>query len=110
MRNEREQTSTERNREPLTAARGSTQGSHTSAGIKRLRKTDADERLTEARRHGIAPAPFTHPAYPFMPDGNGGSVVCEQITQFWISFSPDQRVTWRDAYILRTHLGPRAAS
>ena len=30
---------------------------------------------TEARWHGTAPVPFTHPAYPFMRDGDG--VVCE---------------------------------
>ena len=29
----------------------------------------------EAWRHGIAPVPLTHPAYPFMRDGDG--VVCE---------------------------------
>ena len=29
----------------------------------------------EARRHGIAPVPRGHPAYPFMRDGDG--VVCE---------------------------------
>ncbi len=31
----------------------------------------------EARRHGIAPVPFTHPAYPFMRDGDGDGVVCQ---------------------------------
>ena len=31
----------------------------------------------EARRHGIAPVPHNHPAYPFMRDGDGDSVVCE---------------------------------
>ena len=31
----------------------------------------------EARRHGIAPVPRTHPAYRFMQDGDGDGVVCE---------------------------------
>lgn len=31
----------------------------------------------EARRHGIAPVPREHPAYPYMRDGDGDGVVCE---------------------------------
>ena len=31
----------------------------------------------EARRHGIAPVPRSHPAYRFMHDGDGDGVVCE---------------------------------
>ena len=31
----------------------------------------------EARRHGIAPVPRTHPAYRYMRDGDGDGVVCE---------------------------------
>ena len=31
----------------------------------------------EARRHGIAPVARSHPAYPFMRDGDGDGVVCE---------------------------------
>ena len=31
----------------------------------------------EARRHGIAPVQGSHPAYPFMRDGDGDGVVCE---------------------------------
>ena len=31
----------------------------------------------EARRHGIAPVPRGHPAYPHMRDGDGDGVVCE---------------------------------
>ena len=31
----------------------------------------------EARRHGIAPVPRSHPAYEFMRDGDGDGVVCE---------------------------------
>ena len=32
----------------------------------------------EARRHGVAPVPRGHPAYPFMDDRDGSGVVCEQ--------------------------------
>ena len=40
---------------------------------------DGNGRITcaEARRHGIAPVPRNHPAYPFMNDGDGDGVVCE---------------------------------
>ena len=31
----------------------------------------------EARRHGIAPVQRSHPAYPYMRDGDGDGVVCE---------------------------------
>ena len=31
----------------------------------------------EARRHGIAPASRSHPAYRYMRDGDGDGVVCE---------------------------------
>ncbi len=31
----------------------------------------------EARRHGIAPVPRSHPAYAYMRDGDGDGVVCE---------------------------------
>ena len=31
----------------------------------------------EARRHGIAPVRWTHPAYRYMRDGDGDGVVCE---------------------------------
>ena len=31
----------------------------------------------EARAHGIAPVYSTHPAYPYMTDGDGDGVVCE---------------------------------
>ena len=31
----------------------------------------------EARRHGIAPVPRSHPAFRFMRDGDGDGVVCE---------------------------------
>ncbi len=40
---------------------------------------DGNGRITcaEARRHGIAPVCSSHPAYPFMRDGDGDGVVCE---------------------------------
>ena len=31
----------------------------------------------EARRHGIAPVPRSHPAYRYMTDADGDGVVCE---------------------------------
>ena len=31
----------------------------------------------EARRHGIAPVPRSHPAYAYMRDGDGDGWVCE---------------------------------
>ena len=45
----------------------------------RLWDDNGNGRITcvEARRHGIAPVPFTHPAYPFMRNGDGDGVVCE---------------------------------
>lgn len=41
---------------------------------------NGDGRITcaEARRHGIAPVPRGHLAYPFMRDGDGDGVVCER--------------------------------
>ncbi len=40
---------------------------------------DGNNRVTcaEARRHGIAPVPRSHPAYAYMRDGDGDGVVCE---------------------------------
>ena len=45
----------------------------------RLYDDNRNGRITcsEARRHGIAPVPRDHPAYPFMRDGDGDGVVCE---------------------------------
>ncbi len=45
----------------------------------RLWDDNRNGRITcaEARRHGIAPVPRGHPAYPFMRDGDGDGVVCE---------------------------------
>ena len=40
---------------------------------------DGNGRITcaEARRHGIAPVPRNHPAYPFMNDADNDGIVCE---------------------------------
>ena len=45
----------------------------------RLWDDNGNGRITceEARRHGIAPVPRGHPAYPFMFDRDGDGVVCE---------------------------------
>ena len=45
----------------------------------RLWDDNGNGRITcrEARRHGIAPVPRSHPAYPFMHDGDGDGMVCE---------------------------------
>lgn len=54
-----------------------------SAAIDALRRWDdngnGNGRITckEARRHGIAPVPRGHPAYPFMRDRDGDGMVCE---------------------------------
>lgn len=41
--------------------------------------TNGNGRITcrKAREHGIAPVGPEHPAYRFMPDGDGDGVVCE---------------------------------
>ncbi len=46
----------------------------------RLWDDNRNGRITcaEARRHGLAPVPRGHPAYPFMRDGDGDGVVCEK--------------------------------
>ena len=40
---------------------------------------DGNGRITckEARQHRIAPVPCSHPAYPYMLDGDKDGVVCE---------------------------------
>ena len=50
-----------------------------SADALRMWDDNRNGRITckEARRHGIAPVPRGHPAYPFMRDGDGDGVVCE---------------------------------
>ena len=52
-----------------------------SGGTDALARYDdnGNGRITcaEARRHGIAPVPRTHPAYQYMRDGDNDGVVCE---------------------------------
>ena len=50
-----------------------------SSDALRLYDDNRNGRITckEARRHGIAPVPRGHPAYPFMRDGDNDGVVCE---------------------------------
>ena len=51
----------------------------TSSDVLSEYDDDGNGRITceEARRHGIAPVPRNHPAYPFMNDGDNDGVVCE---------------------------------
>ena len=48
-------------------------------GALALYDDNGNGRITcaEARRHGIAPVPRSHPAYRYMRDGDGDGVVCE---------------------------------
>ena len=50
-----------------------------SSDALRLYDDNRNGRITckEARRHGIAPVPRSHPAYRFMRDADGDGVVCE---------------------------------
>ena len=50
-----------------------------TADALRLYDDNRNGRITckEARRHGIAPVPRSHPAYRFMRDGDGDGIVCE---------------------------------
>ena len=55
-------------------------GSRSGAAAARIPWDDnGNGRVTcaEARRHGIAPVPRSHPAYAYMRDGDGDGVVCE---------------------------------
>ena len=56
-------------------------GASAPAGDDALARYDDNRngRITckEARRHGIAPVPRSHPAYQHMRDGDGDGVVCE---------------------------------
>lgn len=57
------------------------ESSSTPSGVDALQRWDdnGNGRITcaEARRHGIAPVPRSHPAYRYMRDGDGDGVVCE---------------------------------
>ena len=59
----------------------STSALGSAAGDDALARYDDNRngRITckEARRHGIAPVPRSHPAYRYMRDGDGDGVVCE---------------------------------
>ena len=50
-----------------------------SGDALRLYDDNGNGRITcaEARKHGIAPVPRSHPAYRYMRDGDGDGVVCE---------------------------------
>ena len=60
------------------ASRG-TAGASSGTDALALYDDNGNGRITcaEARRHGIAPVPRTHPAYRYMRDGDGDGVVCE---------------------------------
>ena len=62
---------------PSNDAGGGAQG-HASDVLARY-DDNGNGRITckEARRHGIAPVHRSHPAYPYMRDGDGDGVVCE---------------------------------
>ena len=56
-----------------------TAGAASNADTLGLYDDNGNGRITcaEARRHGIAPVPRSHPAYRYMRDGDGDGVVCE---------------------------------
>ena len=59
-------------------SRGSTTATRDTDALA-LYDDNGNGRITcaEARRHGIAPVPRTHPAYQYMRDGDSDGVVCE---------------------------------
>ena len=63
------------------SASGTGSGSGSAAGDDALALYDDNRngRITcaEARRHGIAPVPRSHPAYRFMRDADNDGIVCE---------------------------------
>ena len=46
-------------------------------GEKLLEGFSGSITCAEARRHGIAPVPRSHPTYRYMRDADGDGVVCE---------------------------------
>ena len=60
-------------------ARTAAGGPSGAAGARIPWDDNGNGRVTcaEARRHGIAPVPLSHPAYPYMRDADGDGVVCE---------------------------------
>ena len=65
----------------VPSASASAPDSGTAAGDDALARYDDNRNgaitCKEARRHGIAPVPRSHPAYRYMRDGDGDGVVCE---------------------------------
>ena len=63
---------------PAPLAPRATSGTSPSDALERW-DDNGNGRITcaEARRHGIAPVPRGHPAYPFMRDADGDGLVCE---------------------------------
>ena len=65
----------------VPSASASEPASSPAAGDEALARYDDNRngKITckEARRHGIAPVPRSHPAYPYMRDADGDGVVCE---------------------------------
>ena len=65
----------------VPSASGAASASAPASGDDALALYDdnANGRITckEARRHGIAPVPRSHPAYRYMRDGDWDGVVCE---------------------------------
>ena len=66
----------------LVLCLGGAVGAEEGAPVDALERWDdnGDGRITcaEARRHGIAPVPCGHPAYPYMRDADNDGVVCER--------------------------------
>ncbi len=62
-----------------TAGRRSATARPGGSGALERYDDNGNGRITcaEARRHGIAPVPRNHPAYPYMRDADGDGVVCE---------------------------------
>ena len=65
--------------QPAGRARGGSRRSRTPGAAPARWDDNGNGRIScaEARRHGIAPVPRGHPAYPFMNDRDGDGVVCE---------------------------------
>ena len=64
---------------PSSSGAGAAPASSGGEGALALYDDNGNGRITcaEARRHGIAPVPRSHPAYRYMRDGDGDGVVCE---------------------------------
>ena len=64
---------------PSASASASARGPATGDDALAPYDDNGNGRITckEARRHGIAPVPRSHPAYRYMRDADGDGVVCE---------------------------------